>query len=82
MTGSVAIVLAPWLVFAVGVTAICLRLGRSRHPSCRLRLPRRGGRRARVTTTEPGADPGVVSPSEEAEGCLEAEGCQDGARPS
>jgi hypothetical protein len=35
MTGSDVIVLAPWIIFGAGLTVICLRLLRSRHPSRR-----------------------------------------------
>ena len=41
MTGNDLIVLAPWIVFAVGLAAICLLLLRSRRASG----PRRRGRR-------------------------------------
>jgi hypothetical protein len=83
VTGSDAIVLAPWLMFAIGVTAICLRLGISRHPSRRPRRPRPDGRSPDATTvrhfiTVPGAAGGVVSRSDESSD----EGCKDGARSS
>ena len=50
MTGSDAIVVAPWLVFAVGVTVICVQLVRSGHPACRRRPTRPDGRRRRAST--------------------------------
>ena len=42
MTGSDLLVLAPWIVFAIALAAICLLLFRSRHESgsCPRRPPR------------------------------------------
>jgi len=55
MTGSDLIVLAPWIVFAVGLAAICLLLLRSRRAS--------GPRPRRPSSPFPGApaDPGPAS---------------------
>ena len=47
MTGSDLIVLAPWIVFAVGLAAICLLLLRSRRAS--------GPRRRRPSSPPPGS---------------------------
>ena len=46
MTGSDLIVLAPWIVFAVGLAAICLFLLRSRRASGPRPRPRRPACRA------------------------------------
>jgi hypothetical protein len=75
VTGSDAIVLAPWLAFALGVTVICVRLVRSGYPARRRRLQRPDGRRQHCSM-KPGAAPGASSRNEEST----AEGCRHGAR--
>ena len=76
MSGSDVIVVAPWLVFAVGVAVICARLVRSGHHICHHRLARPDGRRQR-TSTKPGAAAGVVPRNEEST----VERCKHGSRP-
>jgi len=63
MTGSDLIVLAPWIVFAVALAAICLLLVRSRHESGS--RPRRAPR-AFSGPARPDRDPADQEPASRA----------------
>jgi hypothetical protein len=41
MTGSDLIVLAPWIIFAIGLLVLCTQLLRARRPASRSRSARR-----------------------------------------